>query len=150
MYKPPVFYLEKVDVNEPNSVVPNDYITYEIAYGPNGIDHNNVVITDYLPVEVDPNNPFDPNYDLQKHTYTWQIGSLAASAPDDSVTLTVVVNELAEPLGKIRNYCEIENDLYCSFATVDTNVSCWGGDIIYVDVNTPTDYKTGTSWQYAY
>jgi len=48
-YKPPAFYLEKIDVNEPNCVFPGDYITYKITFGPNGLDHNNVVITDYLP-----------------------------------------------------------------------------------------------------
>jgi hypothetical protein len=35
LYKPPAFYFEKVDVNEPNCVLPGDYITYRITYGPN-------------------------------------------------------------------------------------------------------------------
>lgn len=148
-YKPLRFYIRKVDVNEPNSVLPGDYITYQITYGPNGVDHNNVVITDYLPCEVDPNNPLDPNYNSQKHTYTWQIGSLAANDPNKSVTLTVCVNQLAEPLGTITNHCEIESDVAYSTAETNTPVGCWGGDIIYVDQNAP-GLNTGLSWQHAY
>ncbi|GAI85197.1 unnamed protein product, partial [marine sediment metagenome] len=147
-YKSPVFYLEKVDVNEPNCVLPGDYITYEITYGPNGIDHPNVVITDYLPCEVDYENIFDPNYDYEKHTYTWQIGSLSASAPNDFVTLTVKVNLGVEPNGIITNYCEIESDQYCSFALADTNVCFWSPDIIYVDVNA-VGCDSGLSWYHA-
>jgi hypothetical protein len=97
LYKPPAFYFEKIDVNEPNCVLPGDYITYKINYGPNGVDHNNVVITDYLPCQVDYINPFDPNYDDVNHTYKWQIGPLSASAPNDFVTLTVYVNLGVEP-----------------------------------------------------
>jgi len=154
-YKPSLFYIEKVDVNEPNCVVPGNYITYEITYGPNGVDHNNVVITDYLPDEVYFISASGPNmvYDIFTDTniVTWQIGSLAANAPNDSVTLTVQVNNLAEPLGTITNYCEIEGDqYYTGFATVDTNVRCWGGDIIYADKSAFAGYNNGTSWDNAY
>jgi len=150
LYKPPRFYLKKVDVNEPNSVLPGDYITYEITYGPNGVNHNNVVITDYLPRAVNYPNPLDQNYDPNNHTYKWIIGNLPAGTPNNTVILTVQVNERAEPLGKIRNYCEIENEQYCSFAAEDTNVSCWGGEIIYVDESAATGSNSGTSWANAY
>jgi len=123
------------DVNDGNSVLPGDYITYEITYGPNGYSDANVVITDYLPVGVDPNNLSDPNYDIEKHTYTWQIGSLDANDPNDSVTLTVKVNEGADPNGIITNYCEIESETACTPAILGASVCCWGGDIIYVDGN---------------
>jgi hypothetical protein len=63
-YKPPAFYLEKIDIDEPNCVFPGDYITYKITYGPNGVDHNNVVITDYLPCQVDYENILYPNEHL--------------------------------------------------------------------------------------
>ncbi|MHC4085696.1 MAG: right-handed parallel beta-helix repeat-containing protein [Planctomycetota bacterium] len=147
-YKPPAFYLQKIDVNEPNCVLPGDYITYKITYGPNGLDHNNVVITDYLPCQVDYINPFDPNYDDVNHTYKWQIGSLSASAPNDFVTLTVMVNFGVEPNGIITNYCEIESDHYYSFASAETNVCFWSPDIIYVDVNA-VGCNSGLSWYHA-
>jgi uncharacterized repeat protein (TIGR01451 family) len=75
-YKPPLFYLEKVDVNEPNCVIPDDYITYRITYGPNGVDHNNVVLTDFLPDELVFISSSGPNsvYNPSAHTVTWQIG----------------------------------------------------------------------------
>ena len=146
-----LFSLKKVDVNEPNSVIPGDYITYEITYGPNGVDHNNVVITDYLPYEVDYEN-FDPNYNPDKHTYTWQIGSLAANDPNKSVTLTVKVNKGAAPLGKITNYCEIESDTAYKTAIAYTNVGSWepNSQIIYVDRLSPCAPGTGMSWRFAY
>ena len=147
-YKPPAFYFDKVDVNEPNCVLPGDYITYKISYGPNGLDHNNVRITDYLPCQVDYINPFDPNYDDVNRTYTWQIGSLSASAPNDLVTLTVYVNLGVEPNGIITNYCEIESDHYCSFAFADTNACFWSPDILYVDVNA-VGCGSGLSWEHA-
>ncbi len=148
--KSSIFYIEKVDVNEPNSVVPGDYITYEIFYGPNWVDHNNVVITDYLPVGVNYifSEPLADDYN--EFTATWNIVSLGAGAPNDSVTLTVKVNEGAEPNGIINNYCEILCDQYFDFAAVDTNVCCWGGDIIYVDESAIYGFNNGTSWENSY
>jgi len=64
-YKDPCFSVVKADVNEPNCVIPNDYITYEITYGPNGVDHNNIVITDFLSFDVNfvsAGDPNDPNF----------------------------------------------------------------------------------------
>ncbi len=77
--------LNKVDdVNGP--VLPGNYITYTISFentvrGPNDAnfpfgDLTNVKIVDHLPAEVDCNNPFDPNYNSNEHTYTWNIGTL--------------------------------------------------------------------------
>ena len=157
-YKPPLLTLNKVDVNEPNSVLPGDYITYTITYGPNGVDHNNVVITDYLPFEVTyefidwSTFTSDPNYDPNNHTYTWEIGPLDANDPNDSVTLTVKVNEGADPNGVITNYCEIESDSAFFYATADTNVGSWQPDseIIYVDSLSPCAPGTGMSWRFAY
>jgi len=144
----PTLALVKED-NVADCVAPYDSITYTITYYANSDSDSNVVITDYLPIEVDPNNPFDPNYDYYLHRYSWQIGTLSPG-DSNSVTLEVVVNELAEPLGGITNYCDIEGDQYCSFTTIDTNVCCLGGDTIYVDKSATWGFNTGTSWQNAY
>jgi uncharacterized repeat protein (TIGR01451 family) len=151
-YKPPVFYLAKVDVNEPNSVLPGGYITYEITYGPNGVDHNNVVITDYLPGEVDFISASGPNMVCGTRAVTWQIGSLSASDPNYFVTLTVKVNEGAAPNKTITNYCEIESDTSYRTATAVTNVGYWepNSEIIYVDSLSPCAPGTGMSWRFAY
>jgi len=151
--KPPVFELEKIDdVNEPNSVLPGDCITYEITYGPNGVNHSDVNITDYLPYEVDPNDTDDPNYNSENHTYTWQIGNLDANDSNDTVTLKVRVNEGAAPNSIITNCCEIESDVAYSITTADANVGSWdpNSEIIYVDLLSPCETGTGMAWQYAY
>jgi len=149
-YKDPFATLTLVKEDDiVDCVVPNNEITYTITYNANNDSDTNVVITDYLPVGVDPNNPSDLNYNSEKRTYTWNIGTLEPNQ-SGSVKLKVVVNNLAEPLGTITNYCEIEGDqYYTGFATVDTNVCCWGGDIIYVDENAP-GLNSGLSWQHAY
>jgi len=147
--KPSLLILEKVDVNEPNCVLPGDYITYEITYGPNGVDHNNVIITDYLPCQVDYflSEPLgDYNYAL--HTVTWEFESLDGNAPNDTVILTVKVNLGVEPNGIITNYCEIESDQCYSFTSVDTNVCWWSPEIIYVDINA-AGCGSGLSWYHA-
>jgi len=152
-YKPPDFYIEKAyDINDANYVLPNDEITYIVTYGPNSADHNNVVITDYLPYEVDYENILDPNYSSNDHTYTWVIGSLDANASNNSVMLTVKVNERAAPNGVITNFCEIESDTAYVAVTVDTNVGFWqpDSDIIYVSTSSPWSPGTGMSWRSAY
>jgi len=152
----PALSLSKVDdVND--CVLPDDYITYTISYGnpitdpcdPRYLGNvNNVVIVDYLPEEVELDNPFDPNYDPVSHTYTWNIGMLSPGE-SNSVTLEVTVNELAEPLGTITNYCEIESDIAYTTTTADTSVCCWDPGAIYVDRDA-TGRNNGMSWDNAY
>ena len=151
-YKPPNIYVSKDDgIGAEECVSPDDEITYTITYGPKGENHENVVITEWLPDEVDyPNILTDPNYDPQLHTYTWQIGSLAANDPCNSVTLKVQVNETAEPLGRMSNRVEIESDSAYFWDTDEVDICCWGGDVIYVDCSAGGDPNTGTSWQLAY
>jgi hypothetical protein len=153
-YKPPLFYLEKVDVNEPNSVIPGDFITYRITYGPNSRIHDNVVLTDFLSYKVDFISASGPDYyyNADTHTVIWDIGHLDADDPCNSVTLTVIVNEGAEPNGVITNYCEIESDTACTSATADTNVGSWplDSEIIYVNYLSPFSPGTGMSWRFAY
>ncbi len=153
-YKPPAFILEKdyaLEPNDPNAcALPGYYIAYTITYDANGYEVDDVNIVDYLPPETDfnsadSNGVYDPNY----HTVTWQIGTLE---PNDSgfVTLTVRVNEFAEPLGTITNFCEIETEFLYSHTEVDINVCSWLPDIIYVDKDAPGPKSNGMSWHNAF
>jgi len=70
---------------------------------------NDVNIIDYLPVEADfVSASAGGVYDCNSHTVRWEIGTLE---PEDfgSVTLTVLVNEFAEPNSAITNECEIKS-----------------------------------------
>lgn len=146
-------YLTKIDdVNDGNCVKPGDEINYRIDYsypaGPNYPDINGALI-DYLPAEVNyvssaPCGSYDSNF----HTVTWDINTLE---PDESgfVTLTVLVNEDAEPNSTIVNYCEIKSDFDPSDATAVTNICCFGSDIIYVKADA-NGCNNGKSWQNAY
>jgi len=140
-YKPPFPMLTLVkEDNIDGCVETNDEIIYTIAYDANGDSGTSVVITDYLPYEVNYISS-DGNYNDVLHTVTWNIGTLS---PDESnsFTLTVQVKELSELQGIISNYCEIEGDQYCSFDTVITDVN---SPIIYVDVNADGS-NNGLSW----
>jgi len=154
-YKPRFPYLTLVkDDNDVECVYPynfidESYLTYRIEYDANGYSGGGAVITDYLPLEVDYHSS-DPCgvYDPCVHTVSWDIGGIS---PSDSNTfeITTEVNYSARPGGTIRNICGIESEEYYSFAVVDTNVCCYGGEIIYVDPDA-NGLENGTSWIDAY
>jgi subtilisin family serine protease len=140
------------------SVLPGDDVNYTIGYR-NPVSEpflgtvNDVNIIDYLPVELDFNSASGPNsvYDPIAHTVTWRIGTLSPGNDFNSVTLTVKVNNLAEPLGIIINTCVIEaNEIRLTSATKFTDVNSWKPDIIYVNKYSPSWPKTGMSWKNAY
>ncbi|NIA17189.1 MAG: S8 family serine peptidase, partial [Planctomycetes bacterium] len=146
------------DVND--SVLPGDNITYTIYFenslkDPNDAnlpfgDLTDVTIVDYLPDEVDYPDPFDPDYDMLNRTYTWNIGTLSPGEAN-SVTLTVRVNQLAEPLGKITNICVIDaNQIRLATAIETTDVNVWNPGVIYVNKNATVGSNTGMSWEDAY
>jgi parallel beta-helix repeat protein len=150
LYKPSIMTLTKVDTNAPNPVLPGNFITYGITYGPNSQSHSNVRLVDYLPPEVNFTNPSDQNYNPVNHSYTWSIGSVSAGASPASVTLIVRVNYLAEPNGVIINHCKIESDSSYTAATAETSVSPWQPNVIYVDNMAKRGSNTGMSWANAY
>ncbi|NIP55528.1 MAG: hypothetical protein GWN00_14405, partial [Aliifodinibius sp.] len=131
---------------------PYNWLYYNIKYDANGFADTNVFITDHLPVEVDYNSS-DPCglYDPIERTVTWEIPVMSAS-DSNTYRIQVAVNYYAKPGHKIFNLCEIESDRYYKYTTIDTNVCCYGGDIIYVDAdaNDPNSYHNGTSWLHAY
>jgi parallel beta-helix repeat protein len=153
LYKPPAFVLTKsdndVDCVYPYNSIEQNYLVYQICYDANGHADNNVIITDYLPLEVNyySSNPVG-TYHSDTNTVTWDIGNLS-STQSGCIQLTVQVNQYAKPGGIITNFVTIEGDNYYTEAVKDTNVCCYGGEIIYVDKDA-NGYNNGTSWKDAY
>jgi hypothetical protein len=147
-YKPKVFSLSKTDGGV-SCVSPDQLLNYTIQYSANGYADTSVIITDYLPVEAD----FvlcsgGGTYDPAKHTVTWNIGSISSQG-SGSLQLQVRINQFANPGGSITNVVKMEGANYRGEATKETNVCCWGGEIIYVDKDA-IGYKNGISWDNAY
>jgi len=178
--RPMIQVVKRDDVEtciSPESADPNVVYTIGIS-DPNDDGHTNVWIVDHLPREVDfvSAEPADPNYgyDLETHTYTWYLpylqgydpGNPPPGDPNEYFSLTVRVNEWAEPMSRFTNIATVESSSAYSWTAVETEVCCWGGDVIYVDpqaeevsgyIDLPgfqmrwaTGRNTGTSWEDAY
>jgi len=130
-------------------VSPDGLINYEIRYDANGHSDTNVVLTDYLPDEVDYNSSIPQgSYDSNTpRTVTWQKGTMGPS-DTNYYHLQVKVNSNAGQGQIITNLCELIGDNFSKQATEDTNVCCYA-PIVYVDINRPAD-GNGKSWQTAY
>ena len=130
---------------------PYNWLYYNIDCNANGFADTNVFITDHLPAEVNfISSSSDPCgiYDPCKHTVTWNIGDISASY-SNTFWIQVGINYYAKPGHTITNLCKMEGDLYYKYTTLETDVCCYGGDIIYVDADA-NDCNNGTSWLDAY
>ena len=168
-YKPPflgmpVTISDGIDPNDPNencvspAAEPNE-ITYEICYDnyetdpcePNYLGTlTDMVITVRLAwsVRYKSAEPDDGLYDWDEHSYTWELGHIE---PGDSncLELAVAINDLAQPGGTIEVEVEVETDDNYETTGVQTDVCCWGPDIVYVNAE-KTAGQTGTAWYDAY
>ena len=166
----PPFGISKIDdVNEVIGCVvsrPGEEITYTICYeydwdetgDPNIEDFTEIVITDYLPGEVDFISA-DPNagyYDASSHTYIWEIDGDSIGS-SNCIDLTVEINNKVTPGGQIENsVLEIISDIngqeYTDGVEIETLIcpcdDC--GEIIYVDKDATSGSETGVSWANAY
>jgi len=148
---------------DPSSSDPNDYkIVYTIGYGNDITDANDpdyigdatsVVLTDNLPDDIDPFNVTVTGggvYDMfaNPRTVTWNIGILEPG-DSDSVTVTIYVEDTAEPTGELENIVMLTSDQGWARDTEYTSVCCFGGSIIYVDAYA-TGSDNGMSWASAY
>jgi hypothetical protein len=157
-YKPSAFSLIKTQ-DASSCVSPTNTITYTLTYDipnndPNAIaSTNNVVITDYLPPEVDFYPPSQTGtYHPNNRTVTWNLGTVNKSSPSAAVTLTVTVNSKAKPGGSFFNRATIESDDYFNRSNVlEADVCPWSAsNKIYVNAAARTGYNNGTSWANAY
>jgi len=152
--------LSKVDdVNDGNSVLPDDTIYYTISYAnpvtdpcdPNYIGTlTSVSVVDCLPDEVTfYSSNKDCYYDEVERTVTWDIGTVSVG-DSNSFIMRVRVNGLAEPLGTITNLCALRaNKIPIVVAAEITDVNAWCPPVIYVDADA---YRlcNGMSWKSSY
>lgn len=148
------------DIADPNGcVVPYDEITYTISYSNPSVTNSNdpnyfgaaeeTEITFELPVQLDYTDVFDPNYNMFTRTFTWDVGTLEPQE-SDTITVTLTVNQNAEPLGTFGSKVKMLSSVGYGEATEETRVCSWGGDIIYVDAFADGPVETGVSWDNAY
>lgn len=143
------------DINESDCVFPGKEINYTITYDYNGPGDTNVILIDYLPIEVnyvyfDPNTGWwDQNYNPGDHTYIWNIGNTLSDF-NGTFMLHVYVNNLAEPNGIIKNGCEIIGDSINKTYEINTPVCIWNPGIVYVDFNRIYGRNNGLRWEDAY
>jgi len=119
-------------------VSPGATFTYNITYDNifNNFVVNNIVINDTLPSEVNFVSATDSGvYDAGTHTVEWDIGTLAAGAPQDSVEVTVQVNAPGGTV--ISNSVTIDSDETPPTTKTETTLVC-----VSTDTTPPVTVKT--------
>ena len=129
----------------------NNEICYKISYWSDQDDDTDVVITDYLPREMefisaDPNTGF---YDPNNHTCRWDIGTVTGGDPCSYCYIKVRVTGYAQPGQKITNKVQLSSHTSYSTAEVSTPVCCPQDPIIYVKADA-SGFRNGSSWANAY
>ena len=114
-------------------VNPGDTFTYTISYDNtlNNYSVSNVVITDNLPPETTyVSNTGGGTYDSVNHRVIWNIGSLPAGAPTQTVTVTVTVKSNTPRGTTITNWVTIDSaETGSSQSAVNTDI-CEGECIL--------------------
>jgi hypothetical protein len=128
----------------------SDYLNYTIGYDSNSYSANDVNIICYLPDEADFNSCTGSGvYDESSHSVSWNIGTINPN-DTDSFNLCVSPTQAAVPGSTITARIELYSGQYITaFATEQTPVCCWGGEIIYVDTDA-NGFENGTSWTDAF
>jgi hypothetical protein len=130
--------------------IPYNWLYYNVNWDANGFNDSNVVVTDFLPIEVNEPNYISDNgvYDPNLHAVKWFLTNFDGNSTG-SFKIQCGVNYRAKPGGVITNRAVIEGDRYTYWQSIDTNVAVYGGEIIYVDEKAQ-GYETGASWDNAY
>jgi hypothetical protein len=143
----------------PDSSDPN--LMYTIGISSKYRNHTNITIEDKLPREVsfDHADPNTGTFNWITNTYTWYLDELEGYDPNDPLGpsdpntyfyLYTQVNYMAEPMSEIINTVTVESDQWDAYAEEKTQICCWGGDVIYVDRNSPGYTQIGVDWASAY
>jgi hypothetical protein len=131
------------DPADPN----NNEICYTIAYWSDPNDDTDVVITDYLPREVDfiSADPCDNGfYDPNNHTYTWDIGTVTGGDPCSYCYIKVRLTGYAQPGYEIVNKVELISRTSYYTDEVSTLVCCPPDPIIFVKADAE-GFRNGSS-----
>ncbi|MBN2019274.1 MAG: S8 family serine peptidase [Sedimentisphaerales bacterium] len=152
LYKPNLFtFTKEYYLGGYTCVLPESAMRYIMTLDANECSDSNVKIIDYIPVEINEIVAMHPPFILDENdrTITWDVGAVSVGDSNE-FHVQVYVNDLAEPLGAIRNICMYEGDHSKGFAEVNTPVCAWNPGVIYVDDSAVSGGDTGMRWEDAY
>lgn len=149
----PISINKDSDVDDDDCVSPGRVIDYTISYDIEVTSENNVIITDYLPAEVEYNGslPFG-DFNEADRTVTWDLGVISPPV-SGQIELFATVKDSALPGHTIVNVAEVVVGSYSKRSEEKTFI-CYSGDIepnvICVDRDAINGNKNGTSWDDAF